>query len=196
MLNHITEFIESLKEGEIELYNEAGLQHELGYFLRQKNIKLKFEYNINLLNIDVPTPLKKEIDLFIEDKNKKILIELKFPNRGAFPRRMTQSIIDIFFIQQLIDSGFEKGYFIFFTGLNNFSKGKSEENIYSYFRKAKLINEFSSLDIPNFMLKKPDGKNFFSHLEKKERKFKKDLKISFLELKNNGKEYLYFILEI
>ncbi|HRI19462.1 MAG TPA: hypothetical protein PLA68_00850 [Panacibacter sp.] len=95
MKQYIKDFIESLKEGKIHLYNEFGLQHELGYFLRQREIPLKFEWNVNLLDKNIQNPLKKEMDLFIDNGNKYV-IEIKFPNKGAFPKRMTQSILDIF----------------------------------------------------------------------------------------------------
>ena len=114
----IQKFIEKLKAGQIPLYNEAGLQHELGYFLRCNNINTYFEYNINLIFKNIQQELlKKELDLFIDQKDKKYCIEIKFPNKGAFPRRMTQSIVDLFFLQQLINLGFAKGFFLFITQL-------------------------------------------------------------------------------
>lgn len=195
MINHIIEFIESLKDGQIELYNEYGLQHELGYFLRQKKIKVKFEYNINLLDIDVPIPLKKEMDLFFEENKKKYLIELKFPTKGAFPLNMTQSIKDIFFIQQLIDTGLiNKGYFLFFTKQPQYLDGYDSDKIYSYFRKGKLINKFSITDIQKFLHKKE--KKFCQIIRSQKIKFKKKLKIEFNVFKIQQGDFFYFIIEI
>src|SRR4030042_577520 len=74
--NHIETFIENIKNGNIELYNEAGLQHELGYFLRCKNIQTKFEYNTNKIFRFDDKFLKKELDLYIKEKDEQYGIEI------------------------------------------------------------------------------------------------------------------------
>lgn len=133
------------------LYNEAGLQHELGYFLRKSGENIKFEYNIDLV-LDNIRLIKKEMDLYIERNNdEKICIEIKFPTKGAYPRRMAQSIFDIFFLQQLLDHGFNQAYFLFISPLERFFEGKEESGIYSYFRKGKDLSKFSLEDIPGFL---------------------------------------------
>ena len=44
MLHSITHFFQSINEQPIELYSEAGLQHELALFLKQHNIQTRIVY--------------------------------------------------------------------------------------------------------------------------------------------------------
>jgi len=46
--NLIAEFVETIRSGQTEIYNEFSLQHELGIFLRQKipASKVQFERNV------------------------------------------------------------------------------------------------------------------------------------------------------
>jgi len=191
----LNEFVESLNGNEIELYNEAGLQHELGYFLRTKKLSVKFEYNVNNIINLTNNLLKKELDLYIPYNDKKICIELKFPNKGAYPRRMTQSIIDIFFLKQLKSKGFDSGYFFFITDLVNFTKGREMQDIYSFFRTGKDIAKFQKKDIPSFMLN-DDILKFFKLLESGQIRVEEGTVISFKELRNHNKDYYYFIERI
>ncbi len=180
-----------MSDGNIDLYNEAGLQHELGYFLRCNNIQVKFEYNTNKIFGHDHEFLKKELDLYIVEKDEQYCVELKFPNNGAYPRRMTQSMIDIFFLQQLVDNGFNKGYFLFITDLPRFKDGNESEGIYSYFRRSKPLSQFCCRDIPQFMVEK-DAKDLYSLLDLNRISLKSNHKIEF---KNFG-SYYYFLLTI
>ena len=189
--NHIETFIENIKNGNIELYNEAGLQHELGYFLRCKNIQTKFEYNTNKIFRFDDEILKKELDLYIKEKDEQYCIELKFPNKGAYLRRMTQAIIDIFFLQQLVNNGFKKGYFLFITELSAFKNGNEIDGIYSYFRNSKPLREFCCQDIPQFMLDK-EAKKLYSLIDLNKIELKGEYKIAF----KNFDSYYYFLIII
>ena len=197
--NLINEFIEKMEESSFHLYNEAGLQHELGYFLRCNNIKTYFEYNLELI-LDTPKNkfLKKELDLFIENDKEKICIELKFPTNGAYPRRMTQSIIDMFFLQQLINIGFSKGYLLFITDLKGFKEGKKGDGVYSYFRKSKDLSSFEKNDIPEFMLndKNREVKVLFELLDNNSLKLNYENKIEFRTIVNKNKNYHIFLMKI
>ena len=187
----MTDFIRHMTNGNIELYNEAGLQHELGYFLRCNNVQVKFEYNINKIFDDDNEFLKTELDLYVVTNNEQYCVELKFPDNGAYPRRMTQSIIDIFFLQQLVNNGFKKGYFLFITRLAGFKDGDASEGVYSYFRRSRPLNEFCCQDIPRFMLNE-EAKALNSLIDSGRIDLKSDYKIEF---KSFGL-YYYFLLSI
>ncbi len=188
---YLDEFIDKISNNDIELYNEAGLQHELGYFLRCNNVQVKFEYNTNKIFKYNHDFLKKELDLYVQEEGEQYCIELKFPNKGAYPRRMTQSIIDIFFLQQLIESGFKKCYFLFITELPRFTSGNESEGIYAYFRYSKPINELKCEDIPEFMIEK-EAKKLSSLLNSNSISFNRVHKIEF----KNINSYYYFLLKI
>jgi hypothetical protein len=111
---------------------------------------------------------------------------------------MTQSIIDIFFLQQLINNGFKKGIFLFITDLPSFVNGKKKEDIYSYFRSSKPLSQFGCQDIPLFMLKKknPAVQKLYSLLYSKKIELRKDYKIQFENFDKNGHSYYYFLLTV
>jgi len=150
----LEDFINAVqKTSDLELYNEAGLQHELAVFLRnnlpRKEYRILIEPNITYIDphLDKEQFRKKELDLFIEKKNdrKRYCIELKFPVNRAFPRRMFQVFEDINFLEELVyEAGFERCYFLMATNLSGFWDGEKSD-IYKYFRskpnKLKQITE-------------------------------------------------------
>jgi hypothetical protein len=80
----ITPFIESVRDGIVEIYNEFSLQHELGIYLRSGNKKslVQFERNIKHFFPAVPADAftKREIDIAIYSLGPRLLewaIELK-----------------------------------------------------------------------------------------------------------------------
>jgi len=93
----------------VEIYNEFSLQHELGFYLRNRislGYKVYFEKNISkckgaIKPFDKENFCKKEIDIAIENEkgNLEYAIELKFPGDGSenFPSFMK----DIAFMQQV-----------------------------------------------------------------------------------------------
>ncbi len=136
----LNEFIEMMKDKDI--YNEAGIQFELGFFLRNQkslsNYKIQLERNIDYFGLNKIYFSKKEMDIVIfdENKDKKSCIELKFPRKsnGQVPEQMFKACKDIYFLEQLVNSGFESSYFIFFTDNDSFYHGQNENGIYGIFR--------------------------------------------------------------
>ena len=193
----IDDFIDYWIKNKFDIYNEAGLQHELGYFLRVvKDIPVRFEYNIQrVVERKNCTFLKKEMDLYFEVENQRNCIEIKFPNNGAYPRRMPQSLKDVYFLQQLINNGFKNGVFFFITDLAKFTKGDLTNGIYSYFRNHKDISLFSPEDIPSFLIK-TDEKVFYEVLKDQAIKLPPSTFINFKDLVVNDRQYFYFLLEL
>ena len=152
-----------------EIYNEFSLQHELGIYLREKlgeNYKVLFEKNIcwipqTAVNEDW---CKKEIDITVMKKSgsewkPSFAIELKFPQNGAYPKRMFQFIEDMQFMEQAIDCcNFESTYCIALVHDVKFfsdKDGKIENTgIYGYFRKQSTIPANEEIPWPI-----NDGKN-------------------------------------
>jgi len=60
----ILPFVESIRQGETEIYNEFSLQHELGIFLRTQlhGTKVRFEKNVGSLFGRTTGFTKREID--------------------------------------------------------------------------------------------------------------------------------------
>ncbi|MFC2024497.1 hypothetical protein ACFLTJ_02835 [Chloroflexota bacterium] len=130
------------------LYNEAGLQHEVAWFLRKQFEGTKYHVQLERNVDDIVNPIKisgcikREMDIFVYEKygDEKYCIELKFPNKGAFPRRMYQTFEDVAFLEQLRFKGDFKGVaLLFITSLNGFINGSSSKGIYQYFREKNCI---------------------------------------------------------
>ena len=141
-------FIEKLKNQEIELYNEFGLQFELAIYLRNLNRLANW-------NIDLERPIghfgvkkssqipKKEIDICVYNKvtTEKYAIEIKFSKHGQVPLQMFEFCKDICFLEQLRFKGFTSCYSLVIVDRNDFFEAKREmEGIYEYFRGEKLIS--------------------------------------------------------
>ncbi len=67
----LSEYMKHVIAGEIEVYNEFSLQHELGIFLREKlpGYKVQFERNTRFVGISNTT--KHEIDIVMLDENER-----------------------------------------------------------------------------------------------------------------------------
>lgn len=202
--SHIEDFLHYAIKNKIELYNEVSLQHELGIYLRNELKKEKyavqFERNISFFGYDeksLPSKnnehgwVKKEIDIVIFNDMESFAIELKFPRKRAYPRRMFQFIEDIRFIEQLKDSGFKGGCTFVLVDDKNFCTDNNLEKsgIYGYFRgKEKEIN--GKIENPNkgetpknicidenYKIKWSDEIEFYdSYYDKKAKKIKKETK--------------------
>lgn len=155
----IKPFINSIKTGKIEVYNEFSLQHELGIFLRtnvSKLYKVQFERNVSHFGFNKKDFNKKEIDISIFKSSKKPLhaLELKYPRNGQYPEQMFSCCQDISFIESLRQAGFKSAYLIIFAeDPLYYSKGKYSKGdvtgIYGYFRDQKLLSG---------IVKKPTGR--------------------------------------
>lgn len=143
MINAIEKFIDTIKTGKIEIYNEFSLQHELGIFLRSQftNLKIQFERNVSFF-FHTGEFVKKEIDISIYSADKSTLhwaIELKFPRNGQHPEQMFSFCKDIMFAEQLKCSGFDQTFFVAFADDPLFYSGNGD-GIYGYFRQHKTLH--------------------------------------------------------
>jgi len=145
MTNHdqmITPFVCDVANGEIEIYNEYSLQHELGIFFRKSlpQYKVQFERNVDFFfPCTKASFIKKEIDISIYLPEQNLLewaIELKFPRNGQYPEQMYSFCKDIVFAEQLKSAGFKKSGLMIFADDKRFYEGASD-GIYGFFRTQK-----------------------------------------------------------
>lgn len=146
-------FATRIKEGEIEIYNEFSLQHELGLFLRDMTKKrlVQFERNVSFFGFSKRHFEKREIDIVVYRKHQALLdaaIELKFPRNGQHPEQMFSFCKDIVFAEQLKQAGFNKAYVVIFAEDRLFYEG-SQNGIYGFFRQGRNLTG---------IVKKPTGK--------------------------------------
>lgn len=139
----IQEFADLVAHGQVEIYNEFSLQHELGIFLRSalQDAKVQFERNVSHFFSATSSFVKREIDIAIFSNNtssKHCAVELKYPRNGQYPEQMFSFCKDIVFLEQLKKAGFEKAYFIVFADDRLFFEGNAD-GIYAYFRGMKEL---------------------------------------------------------
>jgi hypothetical protein len=140
----VAPFISQVVAGEIEVYNEFSLQHELGLFLRHSlpHLKIRFERNVSYYFPDKAAFVKREIDLTITSPDSKSLfwaIELKFPRNGQHPEQMFSFCKDIVFAEQLKLAGFSSAGLLIFAEDPLFWRGPGG-GIYNYFRGHQTLN--------------------------------------------------------
>ena len=132
----IADFADKVAAGDIEIYNEFSLQHELGIYLRSElpTKKIQFERNVSFFKLDKTDFIKKEIDIVVySDKNAPdAAIELKYPQHEV-PDQMLSFCQDVQFAEELKAVKFKETYAIIFTEDHLFYSGKSH-GIYAYFR--------------------------------------------------------------
>jgi len=179
-------FFKKLDEENIEIYNEFSFQHELGIYLRSffyNNFKVQFERNISFFDIEKENMEKKEMDIcvFDNDKEKKCCIELKFPRNGQIPEQMYSFCKDIKFLEQLVEKGFSRGYFLAIIEEKSYFeiKSRSKNEIYKIFRENKIIEG---------TIKKPTGNS------KKKLNIKGRYPIKWVKMKK-GRYYLLIKIE-
>jgi len=147
LLPIIEQFAEQIASGSIEIYNEASVQYELAILLRQRlgtSYKIQLERNVSYFNLDNKDDesfKKTEMDIVVFDPEmkEKHCIELKYPINGQVPIQMFRACEDIKFLEQLVQSGFDRSYFVMFAEDNPFYSDEGESGIYKSFRKEKLI---------------------------------------------------------
>jgi hypothetical protein len=140
----LKKFMEKIANGEVEVYNEFSLQHELGIFLRENlpGYKIQFERNATFFGIE--DTIKHEMDIVIYKDTKKdtdkYAIELKYPLNGQYPEQMFSFIKDIKFMEEIIEKrvGFTATYCLTLVKDKNFYSGKNY-GIYAYFRGENPI---------------------------------------------------------
>ena len=137
----IENFFDLIRNGQVEIYNEFSLQHEVGIFLRNciSNRKIQFERNVSHFGWEKKEFYKKEIDLCVlGDSYPDCAIELKYPRNGRHPEEMFSFCKDIAFVEQLIQAGFSSGYFLVVTEDPLFYSGGTS-GIYGLFRGGRSI---------------------------------------------------------
>jgi hypothetical protein len=143
----LKKFMEKIANGEVEVYNEFSLQHELGIFLRENlpDYKIQFERNAKFFGIE--DTIKHEMDIVIykdkETNTEKYAIELKYPLNGQYPEQMFSFIKDIKFMEEIMKNGakvgFKTTYCLTLVKDKNFYSGKKLNDIYAYFRGENPI---------------------------------------------------------
>lgn len=149
------DFFRLVAQGQIEIYNEFSLQHELGIYLRTMigaDYRIQFERPTPFFGIERFGLEKKEIDIsvFDHDLSSKYAVELKYPRNGRHPETMFDFCKDIRFLEQLAAGGFLRCYFVAVVDDSLFYEGKNTTGIYQYFRSDKPIHG---------VIEKPTGKN-------------------------------------
>jgi hypothetical protein len=138
----IQPFIRQVAAGEIEVYNEFSLQHELGIFLRYPfpHDKVQFERNVRFFSSRTRQFIKREIDISIFSPDKcalKWAIELKYPRNGQHPEQMFSFCKDILFAEQLKAECFVRAGSVIVAEDPLFWEGASDsERVYRFFRGA------------------------------------------------------------
>lgn len=136
----INEFMNLVATGEVEVYNEFSLQHELGIFLRAKLTGYKVQFERNTKYFGIFGTVKHEIDIVIYNELEKHAIELKYPLNGQYPEQMFSFVKDIKFMEELKAAGFDSTYCITLVEDKNFYSGKRQDGIYAFFRNSNYIH--------------------------------------------------------
>ena len=136
----LNDFMKLVSAGEVEVYNEFSLQHELGIFLREKlpNYKVQFERNTRFFGIK--GTVKHEIDIVIYNDKERYAIELKQPRNGQHPEQMFCFCCDIKFMEQLKEAGFDGTYCLTLVEDEKFYSGRETGGIYGFFRGSTPIH--------------------------------------------------------
>ncbi|MEC4748014.1 hypothetical protein [Methylomicrobium sp. Wu6] len=138
-LDLIADFLRDAELRGVAFFNEAELQHELGYWLRAKlpvETNVHFERPADSFFPKAVGLVKKEIDLIVAGPNKSwhLAIELKCPRNGRVPETMFDACKDLQFLEQLVASGFRAGAFIMHVEDPAFYQSGLQTGIYSHFR--------------------------------------------------------------
>ncbi len=133
-------FMDMVEGGQIEVYNEFSLQHELGIFLRERLSDYKVQFERNTKYFGISGSVKHEIDIVIFNDSERCAVELKYPMNGQYPEQMYSFVKDIAFMEQLKDKGFDATYCLTMVNDKNFYSGKKTDGIYAFFRDNRLLS--------------------------------------------------------
>ena len=158
MIKIIKQFFET-KQNDLELYSEAGLQHEFAHYLKHvlPDYIIRLEYPITRVYRPSLGFMKKEMDIYlVSPTNEKYLIELKLPKENCgTPKEMYHAIQDVKFAEELKLSGFKSCYCLLITERTSFWQApQANEEIYYLFNGN--VVEFKSIDtchLPKFLHK-------------------------------------------
>lgn len=143
---YLTEFFAAIRSEGMLVYNEIGLQNELGYFLRSAlpaDLVVEFERPAHACGVSRRL-VKKEIDLLVRTRTEPYrywAIELKAPRNGQHPEQMFSACKDLQFLEQLCEAGFEGGWFAIHVNDALFYRNNPiASGIYAYFRAGTPIH--------------------------------------------------------
>lgn len=136
----LNSFMSLVASGEVEVYNEFSLQHELGIFLRAKLTGYKVQFERNTKYFGISGTVKHEIDIVIYNELEKYAIELKYPLNGQYPEQMFSFVKDIKFMEELKAAGFDNTYCLTLVQDKNFYSGQKQDGIYAFFRGKEPVN--------------------------------------------------------
>src|SRR5271156_4015659 len=96
-------FFRDAATSRVEIFNEAELQHEIGWWLRTalpRGFCVLFERPVRSFFPDARNLVKKEIDLVVSppDRAWHVAIELKCPRNGRHPETMFDACKDLQFL--------------------------------------------------------------------------------------------------
>jgi hypothetical protein len=156
----LEEFFVKRNSNGFEIYNEAGIQHELAIYLRDElpDHRIMLEYPTSKVFCPVRLFQKKEMDIYITHPSGcRILIELKVPrvNCGT-PKEMYHAIEDVKFSEELKTNGFKSCYCVLLTERVSFWKApRAKSGIYFKFNGVEVnINSLVADELPNFLIAK------------------------------------------
>lgn len=136
----IENFMILVGTGEVEVYNEFSLQHELGIFLRANLTGYKVQFERNTKFFGIHGTVKHEIDIVVYNDTERYAIELKFPLNGQYPEQMFSFVKDIKFMEELKVAGFNAAYCLTLVEDKNFYSGQKQDGIYAFFRGNKAVH--------------------------------------------------------
>jgi hypothetical protein len=139
VIDHIERFLSDSAARGLTFWNEAELQHELGFWLRQKlpsGTQVYFERPAGSFRSSTSKLVKKEIDLVVTPFKGAgpIAIELKCPRNGQIPETMFSACRDLQFLEQLVEAGFAGGLFLMHVNSQGFYGPGIRSGIYAHFR--------------------------------------------------------------
>lgn len=136
----LNDFMTLVEIGEIEIYNEFSLQHELGIFLRANLTGYKVQFERNTKFFGIRETVKHEIDIVIYNNLERYAIELKYPRNGQYPEQMFSFVKDIKFMEEMKESGFNEAYCLALVEDKNFYSGQKLDGIYAFFRGGESVH--------------------------------------------------------
>ena len=140
---YIEQFIDLLRNGSVQVYNECSLQCELWLFLSQRlpsGWKVELERNVSHFDLVKTGLLKSELDIAVYRNDDRHCIELKFPQNGQVPEQMFKACMDIRFLEQLVNAGFSSGILVMLTPDHLFCvPARKNSGLYAMFRCGQEV---------------------------------------------------------
>ena len=119
----IQHFFKNFSLEPIELYNESGLHHELGIYLKKNHpeLNVKLNYPVSRMFNPIPKLANKDSDLLIVGSGEqKHVVELKMPkDENASHIDLYRAVLDLKFLEQLKEHGYNSCISVFVTKRKN-----------------------------------------------------------------------------